>query len=188
MCLPSSLLLLCLFRSCSGRVEVTRDKGRHLILHTSTGSSCYFFCFPVLACPLTCQNGGTLSGSTCTCDCTDGYRGDDCESEYITCGCLDPVSTGGHRAYAVSGVYMPIHHVGVAQGLPIDTGYYYTQFTAQITLSSMVNLCTVVGCSNCSTRESFKKFCFLLAIVSHKGKETSVFSEKWEEVWLSCLC
>ena len=69
----------------------------NLILHASTGSSCNFFCFPVLACPLTCQNGGTLNAVTCTCECTDGYRGDDCESEYITCGWLDPISTGGHR-------------------------------------------------------------------------------------------
>ena len=35
----------------------------------------------ILACPLTCQNGGTLNESTCTCSCADGYSGDTCGSE-----------------------------------------------------------------------------------------------------------
>ena len=34
-----------------------------------------------LACSLTCQNGGTLNMSSCTCDCPDGYSGSSCESE-----------------------------------------------------------------------------------------------------------
>ena len=36
----------------------------------------------ILACALTCQNGGTLNEATCTCDCADGYSGDTCGSEY----------------------------------------------------------------------------------------------------------
>ena len=35
-----------------------------------------------LACPLTCQNGGTRIESTCTCNCADGYNGDTCGSEF----------------------------------------------------------------------------------------------------------
>ena len=34
-----------------------------------------------LGCPLTCQNGGTLNTSSCTCDCADGYSGKTCGSE-----------------------------------------------------------------------------------------------------------
>ncbi len=37
----------------------------------------------ILACPLNCQNGGTLNETTCTCDCADGYSGDTCGSECI---------------------------------------------------------------------------------------------------------
>ena len=37
----------------------------------------------LLACPLTCQNGGTLNETTCTCDCADGYSGDTCRGEWI---------------------------------------------------------------------------------------------------------
>ena len=39
----------------------------------------------ILACPLTCQNGGTLNETTCTCACADGYSGDTCGSECIMC-------------------------------------------------------------------------------------------------------
>ena len=39
----------------------------------------------LLACPLTCQNGGTRNETTCTCDCADGYSGDTCGSECIMC-------------------------------------------------------------------------------------------------------
>ena len=39
----------------------------------------------ILACPLTCQNGGTRNETTCTCDCADGYSGDTCGSECIMC-------------------------------------------------------------------------------------------------------
>ena len=40
----------------------------------------------ILACALTCQNGGTLNEATCTCDCADGYSGNTCgSSEYIMC-------------------------------------------------------------------------------------------------------
>ena len=38
----------------------------------------------VAACALTCMNGGTLNETTCTCDCADGYSGDNCESECIS--------------------------------------------------------------------------------------------------------
>ena len=30
-----------------------------------------------------CQNGGTFDNRTCTCACTDGFSGADCESECI---------------------------------------------------------------------------------------------------------
>ena len=34
-------------------------------------------------CSLTCQNGGTLIYSTCTCNCADGFTGMDCSSECV---------------------------------------------------------------------------------------------------------
>ena len=45
----------------------------------------WFFVFflPSSACHKMCQNGGTLNESTCTCDCANGFGGDDCESECI---------------------------------------------------------------------------------------------------------
>ena len=39
----------------------------------------------ILACPLTCHNGGTRNETTCTCACADGYSGDTCASECIMC-------------------------------------------------------------------------------------------------------
>ena len=33
-------------------------------------------------CNKTCQNGGTLDAGTCVCNCTDGFSGSNCESEY----------------------------------------------------------------------------------------------------------
>ena len=33
-------------------------------------------------CTRVCQNGGTLDAN-CTCNCTDGYSGPNCESEYV---------------------------------------------------------------------------------------------------------
>ena len=42
-----------------------------------------FFLCCVPACPLICQNGGTLNTGACTCDCTDGYSGATCESEIL---------------------------------------------------------------------------------------------------------
>ena len=35
----------------------------------------------IAACARMCQNGGTRSELTCTCDCADGYSGDTCGSE-----------------------------------------------------------------------------------------------------------
>ena len=35
------------------------------------------------ACSRTCQNGGSLNGTTCTCNCADGYSGPNCESKCI---------------------------------------------------------------------------------------------------------
>ena len=37
----------------------------------------------ISACPVTCENDGTLNVVTCTCDCADGYNGDTCRSECI---------------------------------------------------------------------------------------------------------
>ena len=39
------------------------------------------YSYTVAVCNLACQHGGTLNGTTCTCDCADGYDGDTCESE-----------------------------------------------------------------------------------------------------------
>ena len=39
-----------------------------------------FFLFNI-ACPLRCQNGGTLDTGSCTCDCADGYSGSTCGGE-----------------------------------------------------------------------------------------------------------
>ena len=39
-------------------------------------------------CPLTCQNGGTLNGTTCTCAFADGYAGYNCESANQHHSCL----------------------------------------------------------------------------------------------------
>ena len=39
----------------------------------------------ILACLLTCHNGGTRNETTCTCACADGYSGDTCGSECIMC-------------------------------------------------------------------------------------------------------
>ena len=48
--------------------------------------------FVTIACLLTCQNGGTLNETTCTCACADGYSGDTCRSECTkyaaTCGLI----------------------------------------------------------------------------------------------------
>ena len=41
----------------------------------------YFFPNCNLACSLSCQNGGTLNMTSCTCDCADGFSGSSCESE-----------------------------------------------------------------------------------------------------------
>ena len=43
----------------------------------------FVFFLPHSACHKMCQNGGTLNESTCTCDCANGFGGDDCESECI---------------------------------------------------------------------------------------------------------
>ena len=44
--------------------------------------------FSILACLLTCENGGTLNESACTCDCADGYGGDTCGSECTARGAV----------------------------------------------------------------------------------------------------
>ena len=67
------------------------------------------------------------------------------------------------------------------------TTYPHDLFELRV-LSSMVNFCAVVGCSNRSSRESSKKFFRLPAVVSHQGKETRVLSEKRRADWLSGLC
>ena len=64
-----------------------------LIFHLTVTVQCYlmshwdswFFVFflPSLACHKMCQNGGTFNESTCTCDCANGFGGDDYESECI---------------------------------------------------------------------------------------------------------
>ena len=59
----------------------------HLV-RSHTGSIVVILLFPLLlslACPLTCQNGGALNESSCTCNCADGYSGDTCESELQIC-------------------------------------------------------------------------------------------------------
>ena len=33
-------------------------------------------------CNRVCQNGGTLNSELCTCNCSDNYAGDVCESEF----------------------------------------------------------------------------------------------------------
>ena len=54
-------------------IYITQNDVRLILSHSIT----------ILACPLTCQNGGTLNETTCTCDCADGYSGDTCGSECI---------------------------------------------------------------------------------------------------------
>ena len=41
-----------------------------------------WFC-SVSACSRTCQNGGTLDAGTCMCNCSGGFSGSNCESEFI---------------------------------------------------------------------------------------------------------
>ncbi len=45
----------------------------------------YYYSSHVAACALMCQNEGTRNETTCTCDCADGYSGDNCGSECIMC-------------------------------------------------------------------------------------------------------
>ena len=56
----------------------------HPLVNLLTGMS--LMSFTVAACPLTCQNGGTLSTGTCTCDCADGYSETTCGSECTAWG------------------------------------------------------------------------------------------------------
>ena len=49
---------------------------------TSTILLIWIFLF-LLACGRMCQNGGTLDGGTCTCNCVGGFFGNKCESECI---------------------------------------------------------------------------------------------------------
>ena len=56
--------------------------------HTSEGAHvipCFFYSLSSV-CSRMCQNGGTRNESTCTCDCADGYSGDDCRSECTALG------------------------------------------------------------------------------------------------------
>lgn len=59
-----------------------------------------------------CQNGGTLNGVNCTCDCADGFSGANCASEYICCEGVSSIkcSTQLHVIVilkcALSSVYM----------------------------------------------------------------------------------
>ena len=32
-------------------------------------------------CELECQNGGSVNNNTCTCECPEGYTGEQCESK-----------------------------------------------------------------------------------------------------------
>ena len=57
------------------RNTYTHNHNRLILSHSIT----------ILACPLTCENGGTLNETTCTCACADGYSGDTCGSECIMC-------------------------------------------------------------------------------------------------------
>ena len=66
------------------------------------------------------------------------------------------------------------------------TTYLYDLFKLRVSLS-MVYFCAVISCSNCSSRESSKKFFHMPVIVSHRGKETHVLSKKRQAVWLSQL-
>ena len=56
----------------------------HPLVNLQTGMT--LMSFIVAACPLTCQNGGTLSEGTCTCACADGYSGATCGSECTAWG------------------------------------------------------------------------------------------------------
>ena len=49
----------------------------------------------VADCLLMCQNRGTLNKLTCTCDCADGYSGDDCSCKFTVCIILLCITTSG---------------------------------------------------------------------------------------------
>ena len=48
---------------------------------SKTASLIPCFLLTVAACALTCQNGRSLNEVNCTCDCANGYSGDDCTCE-----------------------------------------------------------------------------------------------------------
>ena len=53
-----------------------------------------------IACPLRCQNGGTVDTSSCTCDCADGYSGKTCgcKPKEYNFYCYSPVSFTAHQS------------------------------------------------------------------------------------------
>ena len=64
-------------KSC--KLEINRNS--YITLNDHPLILSHFITIKLLACTLTCQNGGTLNETTCTCACADGYSGDTCGSE-----------------------------------------------------------------------------------------------------------
>ena len=62
---------------------VANNKGDYPCLTVISAFLLFSLAMIVSPCNRMCQNGGTLAEASCTCDCADGFSGDNCESECI---------------------------------------------------------------------------------------------------------
>ena len=76
--------ILCGHSKCGAGIKYIRDEGNYISSIASVYNLCLvcsaLMCMNV-ACTRTCQNGGTLNSSSCTCNCVDAFSGVECESE-----------------------------------------------------------------------------------------------------------
>ena len=65
----------------------------------------------VLDCTRMCENGGTLDMENCTCNCTGGFSGDNCEREYIVwrLAPIDVVTTC--NTYSIASVHWCLYYL-----------------------------------------------------------------------------
>ena len=71
--------------NCESECIVRRGKSHGCRMTQNDDPLIFSHFITILACLLTCYNGGTRNETTCTCACADGYSGDTCGSECIMC-------------------------------------------------------------------------------------------------------